>query len=172
MMQIRLSPIRDNKQTEYHVIDDSRLVIDGIVYDISKGAAWPNACDESGGNICAIEDGAITILYRYGKDGSPSDCGPFDVASDGFDAKGLPVVTVSAQSAEEVATTKAAADKAAVKAQAQAEIDALETSALRPLIAISSGKASKEDEAKLAEIKGKIDLARGKLSAEVKGGLK
>lgn len=173
-MKIKLCPIRDNKQTEYHVLDDSRLVLDGIVYDIAKGAKWPNAREESGGNICEIIDGVPTILYRYGKGGAPSDCGPFEVAPDGFDATGLPVISITAQSAEEVATKKAAIEASAQKAALEAELEALDADSVRPLRAIMAKTASKDDEAKLAEIEAKAKVARDKLAAstitEIKGG--
>jgi hypothetical protein len=182
LMQIKLSPIRDNKTTEYHVLDDSRLVIDGTVYDIAQGAAWPNAREESIDRrdpnnpremICSIEPGpVVTILCRHGKDGAPSDCGPFEAIPDGYDAKGLSVVAITAQTADEIAKAKSEVEKAAKKVAIESDLKALDAESLRPLRAVAAGTATAEDIAKIKDIDTTARAKRAELAglAEIKGG--
>lgn len=184
-MKIELCEIRDSWNTDYHVIDESSLVIDGVLYKITAGAAWPNVQSETaikkqtalgiadkGPTILSISNDSdgyvVKLLYRY-KDSQPQadELAAHAVAAESIDTSAMPMVTISATSQNDLDAANTKASLESELATLETDCDALDLAAVRPLRAVAAGTATDSDKAYLANNEESVVTKRARI-AEIK----
>jgi len=115
-MKVKLQVQQFNHAPEfsYHCIDDMQLVVNGKLFALADGAAWPNAMKDSGGLIMSVTkdaDGTVWELLCQYVSSYPSadECAEHIVTPEVIDTTGMEVATISSQTQEEIDTASALA---------------------------------------------------------------
>lgn len=176
-MKIKLIGQQYNHACEfsYHCIDKTHLVINGTLFTLADGVAWPNAIKESGGLIMSAtkdSDGTVLELLCQYVSSYPSaeECAERVVTPEVIDTTGMEVVTISGQTQAEI---DAASTKTTLEAECnalKAECDALDLAAVRPLRAVAAGTATDEDKTYMANNEAAVKAKRARIH-EIKAAL-
>ena len=115
-MKIKLQVQQYNHAPEfsYYCIDDTHLVVNGTLFVLADGAAWPNAMKDSGGLVMSVTkdaDGTVLELRCQYVSSYPSaeECALHVVTPEVIDTTGMEVVTISSQTQDEIDTASAIA---------------------------------------------------------------
>ena len=137
-MKIKLQVQQYNHAPEFscHCIDDMHLVVNGKLFVLAGGAAWPNAMKESDGLILSVTkdaEGTVWELLCQYVSSYPSaeECALHVVTTEVIDTTGMEVVTISSQTQEEIDSASALASAKATIAADEAYLASTDWYAVR-----------------------------------------